>query len=239
MVGTSAAELANLPTELLTTVFSSLAAADLASAESTCKKWLAATSAGAWDSILRRDFPEVSSLVDMISAERNTQVPSSLCEAGSRWRYRVAASRRTCSRCHGQYCAGSNTVQAAKCGYHPGVIISGHRDNGMRARWTCCGQWGPTRAGGLHGPEPTQRSLIFCAHGQHVASLPGEVCTPNDVANQYFEGQRHNTIALTNGGSVVEDSVQFSEPAVPAVAHTLVEETMVMRKVGLAGVSWL
>ena len=168
--------------------------------------------------------------------------------------YRLACLQRQCSRCHKHYHVGRNTASA--CGFHPGVIISGHRDNGVRARWTCCGKWGPTRAGGI---TELLRSEGFCKFTRHLGSLTS-LNTPEDIgacgaaeeqagskeASQLrrlvhtasgSESERSPTPSIHEG--VDDDGTSRDDPA-NRVRASLVEEMMHARSVAASqSVSWL
>ena len=158
-----------LPTDLLAMVLGRLDAASLCRAEQVSRGWHAAARGdastadrGGWSIVFARDYPAVPGA-------------ATAGGSGAQLMYRLACVQRQCIRCHKKYHVGHNTATA--CGFHHGVIISGHRDNGMRARWTCCGKWGPTRAG---GSTELLASEAFCSFTRHLGSLT-TLNTPEDV----------------------------------------------------------
>ena len=191
--------------------------------------------------VLPRDYPAVPDAEQVKGAT-------------ARLLYQLACLQRQCSRCHKRYHVGRNTAKA--CGFHPGVIISGHRDNGMRARWTCCGKWGPTRAG---GNTELLRSESFCSFTRHLGSL-SSLNTPEDIGDcgaameqgdaedvptqtrrlrtaLGLESGRSLTSSTTEG--VDGDGTRQDDPA-NRVHASLVEEMMHARSVAAAqSVSWL
>lgn len=114
-----------LPTELLALVLGHLDAYSLCNAEQVSVGWYTAARGdantagprGGWSVVLLRDYPAVPEADTVEGATAHLM-------------YRLACLERQCIRCHKHYRVGRNTASA--CGFHPGVIISGHRDNG---RW--------------------------------------------------------------------------------------------------------
>lgn len=114
-----------LPTELLALVLGHLDACTLCNAEQVSVGWHTAARGdantagprGGWSAVLLRDYPAVPEADTVEGATAHLM-------------YRLACLERQCIRCHKHYRVGRNTASA--CGFHPGVIISGHRDNG---RW--------------------------------------------------------------------------------------------------------
>ena len=226
-----------LPSELLALTLGCLDARSLGRASAVSTAWRDAASGdsaggkGAWALLLPRDYPAV---------------PSPHDAAAARFVYRLAAATQTCGRCHKAYRVGHNTAVA--CGYHSGVIISGHRDNGMRARWTCCGKWGPTRAGGTTELVPAE----FCCFGRHLGP-PASLSTPEEVGACGASGAggvarhvrhllhtagdpRASTLRSVDGSS----AASASQPTAGGVRDTLVGEMMHARSVAAEqGVSWL
>ena len=110
-----------LATELLSLVLGWLDATSICKAELVSKGWLDAargdspsSARGGWAIVLQRDYPDVPG-VDVAGSS-------------AQFMYTLACVKRQCIRCHKGYRVGHNTATA--CGYHHGVIISGHRDNG-------------------------------------------------------------------------------------------------------------
>jgi len=53
--------------------------------------------------------------------------------------YREMSRKEKCKRCYVGFYRGANL---SNCKSHPGVLISGHRSNGLSSTWTCCGMKG-------------------------------------------------------------------------------------------------
>ena len=173
--------------------------------------------------MLARDYPEVVC---------GAAAAGSACVM-----YRLASVERQCARCHKQYAIGLNT--AAACGYHHGVIISGSRDNGLRARWTCCGKWGPSR----HSVTPPREQ--FCTFGRHLSGF-SPLSTPEDVSA--YAATPGVSAAHAQGltgegqpsGRLHSRAARTGERGGVAVQRTLVDDMLEARALAATqSVSWL
>ena len=247
-----------LPTELLSLVLGGLDSPAICRAELVSKAWLDAargdessSARGGWSIALQRDYPDVSGVGEVRAPGHG---------GSAHFMYSLAAVKRQCIRCHKGYHVGHNVATA--CGFHHGVIISGHRDNGMRARWTCCGKWGPTRASGTT-PVDLVKNEGYCSWTTHLGSLTS-LNTPEDVGACGASEQgpasagiaRHRQRLAHTASSEPEDAVgaetleaegmrsadgaEAARSTVNGVRRTLVDEMMHARTVAASqSCSWL
>mmetsp|Transcript_39238 Transcript_39238/g.91687 ORF Transcript_39238/g.91687 Transcript_39238/m.91687 type:complete len:283 (-) Transcript_39238:690-1538(-) len=84
--------------------------------------------------------PEAShlSLEDHSEGPPTSSAITSSCRSGLDV-YREVSRKEKCRRCYIGFYRGANL---STCRSHPGVLISGHRSNGLSSTWTCCGMKG-------------------------------------------------------------------------------------------------
>mmetsp|Transcript_21697 Transcript_21697/g.48923 ORF Transcript_21697/g.48923 Transcript_21697/m.48923 type:complete len:350 (+) Transcript_21697:172-1221(+) len=146
--GDTGARLPGLPNEVLGVLFSQLEFAQVGRLANSSRRMHAlvghAENGDVWLALAKRAFPEGTDLHeglrDAVRLQRGTE---------ARRIAQVMCKRASCTRCRSLFRAGD----AAECAVHTGVLISGHRTNGVNAGWTCCN---------------SPRHAIGCVLGAHV-----------------------------------------------------------------------
>lgn len=88
-----------------------------------------------WIKIARQTFPTSGVTADLPLAVQLESAASEGRGKDVRDVFKEMCTRLPCRCCNTLYLAGD----PHGCRRHPGVLISGHRMNGLSATWTCCG----------------------------------------------------------------------------------------------------
>jgi hypothetical protein len=86
--------------------------------------------------------------------------------------YKAMSLREKCRRCGVGFHRGANF---ANCSVHTGVMISGHRSNGISATWTCCGSKAHAKG---------------CTMVHHVPDLSAITSSPNSSKSSAVTPER-------------------------------------------------
>ena len=123
--------------------------------------------------------------------------------------YKAMSLREKCRRCGVGFHRGANF---ANCSVHTGVMISGHRSNGISATWTCCGSKAHAKGCTMvhHVPDPS--ALTSSPNSSRSSAVTperggGDECRPWSARGGHSPNSSVTCLDIMLGNKVVQPPV--------------------------------